>query len=179
MLELAPGDPLLLEQTNSFNWAEGTVLSVESNGWYRGDYEVLANGSLSDVIPVQNVIGMTGGFNFEVEVEPFVPHVDPGKSAKQRLRRRRIKQVAATLAALSGGRDRRPALAFYRSGENEEQRRRLCATRPIRGASWAGTMIRGGRWPSPCRRADNPRACDRGHVLSVRCAGPAGAHLAG
>lgn len=120
-LEVAPGEPLLLDASYSFNWAAGTQLSVEKNGWYRGEYIVGADGSLSDVIPVENVVGMRGGFNFEVEAAPFIPHVDGGQSRKQRLRPRRIKQVAVTVQRTQAIRVGDYLVPFYRSGENEEQ----------------------------------------------------------
>lgn len=120
-LELEPGVPLVLDETFAFNWAPGTMLSVEQNGWYRGDYTIGVDGSLSDVIPVNNTVGMNGGFNFEVEVEPFVPHVEGGKSVKQRLRRRRIKQVGATVQRSQAIKVAGRLWPFYRAGENEEQ----------------------------------------------------------
>lgn len=120
-LELSAGVPLELDNTYAFNWAEGVELSVEQNGWYRGIYTVEADGSLSGEIPVNNVIGMNGGFNFEVEIEPFVPHVEGGKSVKQRLRRRRIKQVGATVQRSQAIEVAGRLVPFYRAGENEEQ----------------------------------------------------------
>lgn len=120
-LELMDGEPLLLDAIYAFNWAEGTTLSVEQNGWYRGDYTVEADGTLSDAIPVQNVISMNGGFNFEVEAEPFVPHIEGGKSVKQRMRRRRLKQIAATFQRSQAVEVAGYLVPFYRSGENEEQ----------------------------------------------------------
>lgn len=120
-LELSPGDPLLLDEAFAFNWAAGTEISVERNGWYRGRYTVGVDGSLSGVVPVNNTLGMNGGFNFEVEVEPFVPHVDGGKSVKQRLRRRRLKQIAATVQRSQALEVAGYLVPFYRAGENEEQ----------------------------------------------------------
>ncbi len=119
-LELSAGDPLMLDSSYSFGWAAGTQLSVERNGWYRGDYTVGEDGSLSDVIPVENTVGMNGGFNFEVEVEPFVPHADAGPSRKQRLRPRRLKQVAVTVQRTQAIRVGDYLVPYYRSGENEE-----------------------------------------------------------
>ena len=119
-LELTPGDPLMLDNTFSFNWAVGTMLSVERNGWYRGDYTVEDDGSLSDLIPVENTVGMNGGFNFSVEVEPFVAHVEGGQSRKQRLRPRRIKQVGVTVQRSQAIKVGDYLVPFYRSGENEE-----------------------------------------------------------
>lgn len=119
-LELAAGDPLALGESFSFNWAAGTMLSVERNGWYRGDYTVEEDGSLSDVIPVQNVVGLNGGFNFEVEVEPFVPHVEGGQARRQRFRPRRIKQIGVTVQRSQALKIADYLVPFYRAGENEE-----------------------------------------------------------
>ncbi len=120
-LEVAPGDPLILQESYSLNWAAGTVLSVERNGWYRGDYTVEEDGSLSDLIPVENVLGLNGGFNFEVEAVPFVPHADGGPSRKQRMRPRRIKQVGVTVQRAQAIEVAGYLVPFYRAGENEEQ----------------------------------------------------------
>jgi hypothetical protein len=120
-LELSTGVPLELDNTYAFNWAEGVVLSVEQNGWYRGEYTVQGDGSLSGDIPVNNVIGMNGGFNFEVEAEPFVPHVEGGKSVKQRLRRRRIKQVGAAVQQTQAIELAGRLIPFFNAGENEEE----------------------------------------------------------
>lgn len=129
-LELEPGEyfeleggegPLMLEDSYSFNWAFGTQLSVERNGWYRGDYTVEADGSLSGAIPVENAAGLNGGFNFQVEAEPFVPHADGGQSRKQRLRPRRIKQVGVTVQRSQAIKVGDYLVPFYHSGENEEQ----------------------------------------------------------
>lgn len=120
-LELTEGAPLMLENSFSFNWAVGTQLSVERNGWYRGEYTVEPDGSLSDVIPVENTVGMNGGFNFEVEAEGFVPHAEGGPSRKQRLRPRRIKQVGVTVQRSQALKIGGHLVPFYRAGENEEQ----------------------------------------------------------
>lgn len=119
-LELEQGDPLILEYTYAFGWMTGTELSVESNGWYRGDFTILEDGSLSGSIPVQNVIGLTGGFNFDVVVEPFVPHVEGGQSKRQRMRPRRIKQVAATVLHSQAFEVAGRLIPFWRGSENQE-----------------------------------------------------------
>ncbi|WP_420104564.1 hypothetical protein [Bosea sp. (in: a-proteobacteria)] len=119
-LDLSDTDILTLENVYSFNWAAGTMLSVERNGWYRGEYTVQPDGSLSGSIPVQGVIGLNGGFNFEVEAEPFVPHADGGPSRKQRLRPRRIKQIGATVQRSQALKIGDHLVPFYRDGENEE-----------------------------------------------------------
>ena len=134
-VEFEPGDPVELGDTFAFNWAVGTTLSVEQNGWYRGDYTIEANGSLSGQIPVQNAVGMTGGFAFTVEVTPFVPHAPEGQSQRQRLRRRRLKQVAATVQRTQAIEVAGWLVPFYRGGENEEQappmRDETYRTRPL------------------------------------------------
>lgn len=119
-LETEPGVPLTLENLFSFNWAVGTELSVERNGWYRGIYTVGEDGSLSDQIPVENTVGMNGGFNFEVEVEPFVPHVEGGQARRQRFRPRRIKQIGVTVQRSQALKIADYLVPFYRAGENEE-----------------------------------------------------------
>lgn len=119
-LELQEGQNLMLDNSYSFNWAAGTTLSVERNGWYRGVYSVGADGSLSDEIPVANVVGLNGGFNFEVEAKPFVPHADGGASRKQRMRPRRLKQVGVTVQRTQAMEVAGYLVPFYRAGENEE-----------------------------------------------------------
>uniref|UniRef100_A0A9E7ZMN4 Uncharacterized protein n=1 Tax=Bosea sp. NBC_00436 TaxID=2969620 RepID=A0A9E7ZMN4_9HYPH len=164
-LEVESGDPLILDHTYSFNWAAGTTLSVERNGWYRGDYTVEPDGSLSGAIPVQSVVGLNGGFNFTVEIEPFVPHADGGPSRKQRLRPRRIKQIGVTVQRSQALKIGNYLVPFYRAGENEEvapplrdevYRTRLTvpASRPC--DAWSATassaqrtrMRRGCSWPA-------------------------------
>jgi hypothetical protein len=120
-LDLEPGEVLALENSYSYNWAAGTMLSVERNGWYRGEYTVEADGSLSDLIPVQNVVGLNGGFDFDVEAEPFVPHVEGGQSRRQRLRTRRLKQVGVTVQRSQALKVGDYLVPFYRAGENEEE----------------------------------------------------------
>jgi hypothetical protein len=120
-LEVALGDPLLVSQEVAFNWAVGTMLSVEQNGWYRGDYTIEADGTLSGVIPAQNTVGLVGGFKFAVEVEPFIPHVEPGQSRQQRMRRRRLKQVAVTVQRTQAIEVAGRLVPFWRGGENEEE----------------------------------------------------------
>lgn len=120
-LELESGQPLMLDNSYSFNWAVGTTLSVERNGWYRGEYTVEEDGSLSDVIPVENVVGLNGGFNFEVEANPFIPHAEAGASRKQRMRPRRLKQVGVTVQRAQAIEVAGYLVPFYRSGENEEE----------------------------------------------------------
>ncbi|MFO7310071.1 MAG: hypothetical protein DIU59_015855 [Pseudomonadota bacterium] len=120
-VEFAPGDPVELGNTYAFNWAVGTTLSVVQAGWYRGDYTIEPDGSLSGQIPVQSAVGMTGGFSFTVEVTPFVPHAPEGQSQRQRLRRRRLKQVAATVQRTQAIEVAGWLVPFYRAGENEEE----------------------------------------------------------
>ncbi|TCR64695.1 hypothetical protein [Bosea sp. BK604] len=120
-LEVSIGNPLEIGDVYTFNWAAGTTLSVERNGWFRGNYTVQADGSLSGVIPVNNTVGMNGGFNFTVEVEPFVPHIEGGRSVKQRIRRRRIKQLAATVQRSQAVEVAGYLVPFWRAGENEEE----------------------------------------------------------
>lgn len=120
-LEVSPGSPFIIRNLYSFNWAAGVELAVVQNGWYRGSYTVAEDGSLSNEIPVQNTVGLMGGFNFEVEAEPFLPHADPGEDRGQRMRRRRIEQVSATVlrtqAIEVGGR----LIPYWKAGENEEE----------------------------------------------------------
>jgi hypothetical protein len=119
-------DGLLLDGTNSlasawtpFNWAAGLTVSTEQGGWYRGDFAAPLTSSSG--VPVTSVVGLNGGFDFEVEMEPFVPHADPGQSHKQRLRPRRISLAAATVqhsqAIEVGGK----LIPFWLAGEDQEE----------------------------------------------------------
>lgn len=114
-------DDLLLDATAAVStWPAGSEISVEKDGWYLGDYKVEADGSLSGLIPASATAGMNGGFNFEVEVEPFVPHVEGGTDKKQRLRRRRLKMIAAKVRRSQALKIGNKLVPFYRAGENEE-----------------------------------------------------------
>ncbi|PVE25432.1 hypothetical protein DC522_05930 [Microvirga sp. KLBC 81] len=115
------GEALFVDTTYAYNWAPGTTLSVVREGWYRGDYEIQSDGSLSGIIPVENAVGLLGGFNFTVEVEPFVPQSQEGQSRKQRLRRRRLTQVAAVVQRSQAIEVAGRLVGFWNAGENEEE----------------------------------------------------------
>ncbi|HZH50260.1 MAG TPA: hypothetical protein VEZ16_00110 [Microvirga sp.] len=115
------GEALLVDASYAFNWAAGVTLSVVREGWYRGDYVVQSDGSLSGSIPVANAVGLMGGFNFTVEVEPFVPQSQEGQSRKQRLRRRRLTQVAAVVQRSQAIEVAGRLVPFWNAGENEEE----------------------------------------------------------
>lgn len=120
-LTIETGEALLVDATYAFNWAPGITLSVVREGWYRGDYVVQSDGSLSGTIPVENAVGLMGGFNFVVEVEPFVPQSQEGQSRKQRLRRRRLTQVAAVVQRSQAIEVAGRLVPFWNAGENEEE----------------------------------------------------------
>lgn len=121
-LEVSAGEPLHLGLQYAFGWAAGLAISAEQSGWYRGDYEVAPDGSLVSPLAVGDVFAVNGGFNFKVEVEPFVPHADEGElSRRQRLRRRRLKQVAATVLHTQAIVVAGHLVPYYLGGENEEQ----------------------------------------------------------
>lgn len=119
-LLVAEDEPLLVSQDTAFNWAVGTNLAIAQGAWFRGEYEILEGGTLSGVIPVENTIGLVGGFAFDVEVEPFVPHAEAGQSARQRMRRRRLAQVAATVQRTQAIEVAGRLVPFWNAGENEE-----------------------------------------------------------
>jgi len=119
-LLLEEGLPLLLSQDTAFNWAVGTNIAIAQGYWFRGEYEILEDGTLSGVIPVENAIGLVGGFAFDVEVEPFVPHVEGGTSARQRFRRRKLVQVAAVVQRTQALEVAGRLVPFWSAGENEE-----------------------------------------------------------
>jgi len=134
-LEVERGQPLILEYSYSFGWLPNTDLSVESNGWYRGYFTVLSDGSLSGDIPIQNVVGLTGGFDFEVVIEPFVPHAEPGQSVRQRMRQRRVKQVAATVMHSQAFELAGRFIPFWRAGENQE------VAPPVRSETYRARLL--------------------------------------
>jgi hypothetical protein len=98
----------------------GLPVSCEQNGWYRGDFIVNANGSLPSDVPLTGDAEFNAGFNFTVEVEPFLQHGEPGQSVKQRMRKRRIKHLGATFLRTQAVKIDGRLVPFYRAGENEE-----------------------------------------------------------
>ncbi|MBN9438255.1 hypothetical protein [Bosea sp. (in: a-proteobacteria)] len=83
------------------SWGTGSVITVMKGSQHLGTFTKQADGSLAQDgitrISADQAATMKGGYPFSVEVEPFVPHADPGISQRQRMRRRRLLQVAATV----------------------------------------------------------------------------------
>lgn len=137
-LDLSGGDPVSLS-IYAFDFAPGLTLSVVKGAWYRGDYTVQGDGSLPDLIPVDGVEGMVGGFNFAVEVEPFVPQAGEGQARRQRMRKRRLSQVGVVVQRSQAIEVAGRLVPFWKAGENQEipppLRDETYRTRPL-GREW-------------------------------------------
>lgn len=134
------GEALTLGTNYSFNWPAGSSIHVEQNGWYRGEYIVNSDGTLSG-LSVENYNTVSGGFNFEVEVEPFIPHAAPHLSQRQRLRRRRIKQAVVKVINTQAIEINGVPTGYWNGGENEE------LPPPLREMSYSRRIL--GRMPDP------------------------------
>ncbi len=127
--------PISLGYDAALGWASGLTVSVDQNGWYRGDYAVGSTGALETPIAAGGIEGLQAGFNFPVVVEPFVPHAAEGQSLRQRMRPRRLHQVAATVLHSQSFTVAGQLIPFYRDGENMEE------AAPLRSMNYCARVL--------------------------------------
>jgi hypothetical protein len=104
----------------SLPWASGLTIAVLNGSWYRGSYDVATGGVPTDDILTPPSGSLMAGFAFVVEAEPFVPQTQEGASRKQRLRRRRLSQVACVVQRSQAIEVAGRLVPFWLAGENQE-----------------------------------------------------------
>jgi hypothetical protein len=106
------------------SWADGSNITVMRGSWHIGTFIKQPGGSLAldgiTRVSAVEAADMEGGYSFTVEAEPFVPHAEGGASQRQRMRRRRISQVAATFIRTQAVKVAGRLVAAYRAGESME-----------------------------------------------------------
>lgn len=106
------------------SWPSGSSITVMKGKQHIGTFTKQVDGSLAlggvTYVSAAQAASMTGGYAYTVKAEPFVPHVEGGQSRRQRLRRRRLLQVGATVQRTQAIKVAGKLIAAYRAGENME-----------------------------------------------------------